>query len=129
VGSCNVRNVDSRVRISPAPPMNPEDDLDRRTLTYTDMVKLLMRAGNVRAAFINYLDSELIVVIRDGFKPESLDEARERLPMWLSGLKYPKDPSILYSSSCTKILGITTTEVSGSPNRLMLMYPELERIL
>jgi hypothetical protein len=109
--------------------MNPEDDLDRRTLTYTDIVKLFISAGNIKAAFINYLDSELIVVIRDGFKPESLGAARERLPMWLSGLKYPKDPSVLYSSSCTKILRIKTTEVVGSPNRLMLMYPELERIL
>lgn len=93
------------------------------------MVKLLLSAGSIRAAFINYIDSELLVVTREGFKPESLDKARELLPIWLQGIQYPKDPSVVYATSYTKICRITTTEVDGSPTRLMLMYPGLERIL
>jgi len=109
--------------------MDLDDEIDRRTLSYSDMVKVLLLAGHVKAAFINYLDSELIVVIKDGFLPTSLDKARERLPIWLQGSKYSNDPSMVYSSSCTRICRITTTEIVGSPNRLRLMYPELERIL
>lgn len=109
--------------------MDLDDEIDRRTLSYSDIVKVLLSAGHIKAAFINYIDSELIVVIRDGFTPELLDKARERLPVWLQGTKYSNDQSIVYSSSCTRICKITTTEVVGSPNRLRLMYPDLERIL
>ena len=93
------------------------------------MVKLLLAAGHIKSAFVNYIDSELLVVTREGFKPESLNKARELLPIWLEGIQYPKDPSIVYATTCTKICRITTTEVDGSPMRLMLMYPGLEKLL
>jgi hypothetical protein len=107
--------------------MNPETEIDRRTMSYGDMVKQLISAGNIKAAFINYIDSELIIVIKDDFTPQSLESIRERLPIWLEGAKH--DPGVFYSVSCTRICKITTTEIEGSPNRLLLMYPELERIL
>ena len=109
--------------------MNAEDEIDRRTLDYSDMVRVLVAAGKIRAAFINYIDSELLVVIKEGFDPKSLDSARERLPIWLQGINFPKDQSIVYSTSCTKICSIRTIEIEGSPDRLRLMCPELERIL
>jgi hypothetical protein len=109
--------------------MNQEEDLDERTMTNTDMVKLLISAKNVRAAFVNYIDSELIVVVNDKFKPESLDKARERLPIWLQGILYPKDPSVVFSTSCTKICRISTMKIEGSPIRLLLQYHYLEKIL
>ena len=109
--------------------MNAEDEIDRRTLSYGDMVKLLLSAGKIKAAFINYIDSELLVVIKDGFSPDSLDSVRERLPIWLQGISFPEDKSIVYSSSFTKICKITTVEIEGSPNRLKLMCPGLEKLL
>jgi len=108
---------------------NPESNLDQRTMTYSDMVKALISIGNVRAAFINCIDSELLIVTRDGFKAKALDPIRERLPIWLQNSHFPKDPSTVYSFTCTKICRIRIVEIEGSPLRLKLMFPGIDQIL
>jgi hypothetical protein len=105
------------------------EDIDQRTISYGDVVKKLINTRKVKAAFINYINSELIIITREGFENLPLDDIRELLPMWLNGLKFPDDPKIIYSSSYTKIVRLTTMEFVGSPNRLKLMNPEWERIL
>jgi hypothetical protein len=105
------------------------DDLVNRTFANVEIVKNLISFGFVKAAFINYLNSELIVVTKEGFKQQSLNVLKSRLPIWIESLYFSKDPSILWSTSSVKINKISTIKIVGSPLRLMLMYPELERIL
>jgi hypothetical protein len=109
--------------------MKAEEDIDSRVLTYSTMVKMLLSTKSIKAAFVNCIDSELIVITRGEFISESLDGVRALLPIWLQSIQYSNDPSMVYSASCTKILRVTIAEIDGSPTRLMLMYPYLERIL
>lgn len=108
---------------------HPESNLDQRTMTYSDIVKALISVGNVRAAFISSIDSELLIVTKEGFKAKALDQIRERLPIWLENTQYPKDPCTIYSFTCTKICRIRILEINGSPLRAKLMFPGIDRIL
>jgi hypothetical protein len=105
------------------------DAEDQRIVVYSDIIKQLMGAGKVKAAFINCIKSELIIITKEGFDNRSLDGIRKLLPIWMNGLDFPDDPKIIYSSSYTKIIRLTTMEFEWSPNRLKLMNPEWERIL
>lgn len=109
--------------------MNPESEIDQRTMSYADVVKVLLSIGNVRAAFINCMESELLLVTRNGFKISSLEILLNKLPLWIQNGCFPNDPNISYSFTCTKICRFRTIEIEGSPLRAKLMYPGIEKIL
>lgn len=104
---------------------------DNKIISFSDLAKILLSLGKIRSAFINYINSELLIITRDNFKQESLNELREQLPIWIEGQYHPKDPLIIYSCSCILIrrIKVVTLDLGNSPLRLKLQYPELEKLL
>lgn len=109
--------------------MNIEQEIESRTLSYADLAKLLFSTKSIKSAFINYLDTELIIIPRDNFSQHTIDKIKDKLPIWLENIIYSQDPSVIYSSSCTRIDKIRIVEIVGSPLRLKLKYPGLEKLI
>lgn len=109
--------------------MNYCYDIDQRIVEQSKIARILVKSGVVRSAFINPQNSEIIIVVRDSYVEDSLNEMRKLLPFWLNQIHYSNDSSIDYSTSCTRVDRVRTLKIEGSPLRLKLINQSLEKIL
>ena len=109
--------------------MNYCYDIDQRIVEQSKVARILVKSSVVKSAFVDYKNSEIIIIVRDSWVEDSLNEMKKLLPFWLNHIHYSKDSSIEYSTSCTRVDRIRILKMEGSPLRLKLINQSLEKIL